>query len=419
MSNVINKRPIVLLSVLVFLVPASIEALDFGLLLNQNVGLGGHGDGTNVDYEAVFVPRFFTLLGTSGDIFLSAGITTAHGNGEWSFVPELLRNEFAWRFGDTNLQMGRIPYSDPMALVASGLFDGVRVSRNTMRGTLGMGVWYTGLLYRHRANIAMSDTDADALQYEFDWNDFANTYFASRRLVAALYWEHPSVAERMHLNVALIGQADLNNTYRVYHNQYFVARAGLAFQRLILELGGAFEVGQATYETATGTNVDLKIGFAADIGLHWMPPARFYNMLSLTGRFTGGKAESGPMSAFTPITSLSHGHILRAEIPGLSILGLAYTARLRPTFSAALSAMHFLRSDRVTYTAFPLIDDPADNPVDNRFLGTEFFARFIWSPVSEITMNLGAGAFLPSLGDVAPSTDPLWRVELAVTFALF
>jgi len=416
MSNVISKRRAVLFFVIVFLAPVSSGALDFGLLLNQNAGFfGGHGDGTDIDYEAVLVPRFFTLFGTSGDIFLSAGITVAHGNGEWSFVPELLRNEFTWRFGDTNLSLGRMSYSDPMALVASGLFDGARVSRSTMRGTFGMGIWYTGLLYRHRANIAMSDADAEALQYEFDWNDFANTYFASRRLMAALYWEHPSVAERLHLNVALIGQADLNNTYRVYHSQYFVAKAGLVFQRFIVELGGALEVGQTTYETATGTNVDLNIGFAADFGLHFMPPVRFYNMLSLTGRFTAGKAESGPMSAFTPITSLSHGHILRAEIPGLSVIGLSYTARLRPAFSASLSAMHFVRSDKVTYTAFPLGEDPAGN----RFLGTEFFARFIWSPVSEITMNLGAGAFLPSLGNAAPDADPIWRVELAMTLALF
>jgi len=410
-----NKRLGVLFLVIVFLAPVSLGALDFGLLLNQNAGVGGRRDGADVDYEAVLVPRLFTMFGTLGDIFLSAGIAVAYGNGKWSFVPELLRNESTWCFGDTNLSLGRMLYNDPMALVAAGLFDGARVSLNTMRGTFGMGIWYTGLLYRHRANIAMSYADADALQYEFDWDDFVNTYFASRRLMAALYWEHPSVAERLQLNVALIGQADLNNTYRVYHSQYFVAKAGLAFQRFILEFGGAFEVGQATYETATGTNVDLNIGLAADVGLHWIPPARFRNMLSLTGRFTSGKAESGPMSAFTPITSMSHGQILRAEIPGLSMFSLSYTARFHPTFSAALTAMHFVRTDEVTYTAFPLDDGSAGN----RFLGTEFFARFIWSPVSEITMNLGAGAFLPSLGDVAPDTDPLWRVELAITFALF
>ncbi|MCL2193082.1 MAG: hypothetical protein FWB78_06780 [Treponema sp.] len=419
MSNIINKRLGVLFLVLVFLAPVSLGALDFGLHLNQSAGVGGHGDDTGVDYEAVLVPRFFTLLGTSGDMFLSAGIMATYGNGEWGFVPELLRNEFSWRFGDTNLRIGRIPYSDPMALVASGLFDGAMVSRNTIRGTLGMGVWYTGLLYRHRANIAMSDADVEALQMEFDPSNFTDTYFASRRLMATLYWDHPSITQGMQLNVAIIGQADLNNTYRVYHSQYLVVKSSLAFQRFIFELGGALEVGQTTYETATGTNVDLSIGLAADLGLHWMPPARFYNMLSFTGRFTGGKAESGPMSAFTPITSLSHGQILRAEIPGLSMFGLSYTARLRPTFSAALTAQHFVRTDEVTYIAFPLSDDPDGNRVANRFLGTEFFARFIWSPVSEITMNLGAGAFLPSLGDVAPDADPLWRVELAITFALF
>jgi hypothetical protein len=137
-------------------------------------------------------------------------------------------------------------------------------------------------------------------------------------------------------------------------------------------------------------------------------------MLSFNGRFTSGKAESGSMSAFVPINALYHGDILKAEIPGLSMLSLKYLARLHEAYSIGLTASHFVLSDKGSYTAYPLYGEPADN----YFLGTEFFGRFIWSPLSDLNLTLGGGIFLPSLGNAAPKADPRWRVELAVNLAL-
>ena len=403
-----NKR-LTLLLLFVLLLPAYLKAFDFGLLLSQRVDLSGNGGGTGVDMETVFVPRFSALIGEQGDLYLSASIKAAYENEEWNVVPELLRNEIFWRMGNTDLRLGRMVYADPMNLVAAGLFDGAMFSRHTARGTFGAGVWYTGLLYKNRANISMTEADTVSIQEEaLDWENFAGTYFASRRLMAAFYWDNPSVAELFRFTAAVIGQADLNNRDSAYHNQYLIARAALPFQRFIFELGGALEVAQFVY----GGSVNLYMSFAADIGLHWIPPAQFYNMLSLTGRFTSPAAD-GSLSAFTPITSLSHGNILRVEIPGLSILSLNYSARLHRTFSVDMTASHFMRSDRETFTAYPL-DGQSSN---NHFLGTEFFGRFIWSPFSDLHLNMGAGAFLPSLGDVAPNADPRWRVELTVTLA--
>jgi len=398
------------LFVLIFLVPVSLSARDFGLILNQSAGFGGAGNDTAFDYEAVFVPRFSMLIGDYGDLFLSASVKAAYENEEWSILPELLRNEFIWNFGGSDLHLGRMAFNDPMNIAAAGLFDGVRLSRHTMTGTFGVGLWYTGLLYRNRANIVMTSDDSAAMNEELDWGDFFNTYFASRRLITALYWDHPSFAELLRLNVALIGQVDLNGRDRAYHNQYLIAKVSFPYERFIIELGGALETAQAV----NGGSADFYIALAGDIGFHWMPPADFHNMLSLTGRFTSGSAGSGGGSAFTPITAMSYGEILQAEIPGLSIISLSYTARLHRTFSVGLTASHFIRSDAETYTAYPLNGEPSDN----YFLGTEFFGRFIWSPVSDVSLNLGAGAFLPSLGNVATDADTRWRVEMAVTLAL-
>ena len=396
-----------------FFAPTDLSARDFGLLANQSVGLGGIGfdDTDGITYEVALVPRFSALLGRYGELFLSASAQAVLEDDEWSFTPELLRTEFSHLAGAVEFRVGRMLFADPLNLVASGLFDGLHFARNTAGGTFGAGLWYTGFLYKNRANITMTEDDAVALEAAVDWDDFMNTYFASRRVMAALYWEHPSVAELFQLNVTLIGQADINERDRQYDSLYLIARGVLPLQRVIFELGGAVEAGRMV----VGAETDFRVAFAGDVGLHWLVPAQIHSMVSLTGRFTSGQAESGVVSAFTPITTLPHGDILEAGISGLSVLTLQYTARLHRTFSAGVSAAHFVRSDRGTFEAYPL----AAQSGDNFFLGTEFFGRLLWSPVSDMSFNLGGGVFLPSLGNAVPDADPRWRVELAVTLALF
>ncbi|MCL2381816.1 MAG: hypothetical protein FWC64_09550 [Treponema sp.] len=401
----------------VLLAPLPAPARDFGLLLNQSavaagdVAGNGGGEDWGADYEAALIPRFSSSIGDAGSLYLSASLAAVYEASEWRFVPELLRAEISWGMGAWEFSAGRMIWQDPLRLVSSGLFDGARVARHTPRGTFGAGLWYTGFLYKNRVNIAMTDDDTVQLQTELDWDSFADTYFASRRAMAALYWQHPSAAELFELSFALIGQADLNDRYIAYHSQYFVARAALPLSRFIFELGGAVEAGQ----TVAGGSTDVSLGLAADAGIHWIPAAPFPNMLSLTGRFSSGYIEGTPLDAFRPITALPHGEVLRAEIPGLSTLGLRYTARLRPEFSLSLSAQHFVLSDLATFTAWPLT---GGGTAGGYFLGTEFFGRVIWSPVSDMTLNLGAGVFVPALGDAAPSEAPRLLIELAAIFAL-
>ena len=68
-----------------------------------------------------------------------------------------------------------------------------------------------------------------------------------------------------------------------------------------------------------------------------------------------------------------------------------------------------------SYAGYPIPDEGSDE----NFLGNEFFARLLWSPASDLQISLGGGIFLPSMGNVAPKVDNLWRVELGVVFSLF
>jgi hypothetical protein len=97
----------------------------------------------------------------------------------------------------------------------------------------------------------------------------------------------------------------------------------------------------------------------------------------------------------------------------ITALRLNYSARLAETFGTSVSAMYFVRNDRVSNNNYVILYEG-----EGYFLGPEFSARVIWSPFSDIQFNLGGGVYLPSLGDAAPDADALWIVNLSVVFSI-
>ena len=402
---------------LLFLVPACLGAYDLGLIVDQNSGLGGtvSDDEPSVDYAATLIPRFSVFLGetNSWDIFISAGLTADYENEEWTFLPELLRTEISGRDGNFRIKFGRTPYADPLNFIVDGLFDGTQFLFDTTGGTLSLGAWYTGLLYKKKAYIIMNPevTPEDFISYyaPVDYENFAHTYFASKRVLTALNWEHPSIAEVVRLKFAMIGQFDLNDRDILYHSQYASLKMSVLVKRFAFEWGGAFQ----TAEAGKGF-MDFNIGYAAELGISWALPGAAHS-LSLNGKYSSGKDESGLVAAFVPVTVKEQGNILKARFSGISIINLDYTVRMHQTLSSGLTASYFIRNDLGTYKGYPL----SGMDSDGHFLGGEFFWRTIWSPISDLRLNLGGSIFFPSMGDAAPNADYQWRVEMGVVLALY
>jgi hypothetical protein len=383
---------------------------DFGLLVNQNAAVSNQdSEEAGFEYQANLLPRLFLQLGDSSSLFISAGITLEVKD-EFSIIPELLRTEYTYRSGNWGIRAGRMQYADPLGFIAAGLFDGVSFSFNSRSGSLSAGAWYTGLLYKKNAVITMSAAEQASHDAPVDYGNFSNTYFAPKRLLISLDWEHPSVAELLLLKAALSAQTDLTDGDEKYHSQYLTLKASMPVKSFTFELGGSFSA--AEFEPAMADK-NFNIAFAWDLGVFWTPPTSFTSRLSLTGRFAGGNTD-GIVGAFVPLTGKYCGNILRAKLSGISVLGLDYTARLTRTFGASLAASHFVRNDQGTYTAYP-----ASATHTNYFLGTELFARLVWSPFSDLQLTLGGGAFLPSLGDVNPDEKAQWRVELTAVFSAY
>jgi hypothetical protein len=387
-----------------FLSPLS--AYDFGLVINENGGFGNAVSEDNAfDYKVDILPRFSTLIGDNGEFILSAGFSIGIDQ-DFFYIPELLRTEFSMRFGDSGIKVGRINYTDPLSFIANGFFDGAQYYYNSRIGSFNVGAWYTGFQYKKRVNIAMTEDDQTALNTPFEYGDI-DTYFASKRVVASIGWEHPSIGELVHLNTAVIGQVDLNGTDTDYHSQYVILKAAMPIDNFLFELGGSVEFSQ---QTVADEN-KFKTAFVGELGLFLLFPSKFNSRLSFTGIIASGGTNDS-IGTFIPITGKEYGYILRSNITGLSIFSLNYSTKFNNFFGGSFTASYFVRNDG-TFVNYPVSTDSSEY-----FLGPEASFRITWSPASDLQLNLGGGAFFPSLGDAGPKEDIKWRVDLSVIMSI-
>ena len=399
------------LLVLCFLVPLSFSlwAMDFGVLLDESLNYTNQNSEGSFDYTGSLIPRFSYFFDEKSDLYASMGLSIEYQNSNWDFIPELLRTEFSMGFGSFGFKAGRTYYSDPLGFIAEGLFDGLEFFYDAPLGIFKGGVWYTGLLYKKRANIYLTMEEYESFYRAFEFSEFADTYFAPRRMLFSLGWEHPALLESIIAKAAFLGQFDLNDETSL-NSQYLTAKFTVPLGVFTMDLGGSLSFIQDEGEAG--------ISFAAELGASWMPPTSFPSRLSFLGRFTSGFFEDSPIREFLPLTAKAQGEVLKANLSGISILSLGYLARLHQSFSLGLSASSYLRNDKGIYAGYPVGSGSGDD-ADGFLLGTEFFGRFFWSPFSDLQLSIGGGAFLPSLGNTAPSADPLWRLEFNVIFSVY
>jgi hypothetical protein len=385
-----NERKILLtllFTICCLLITTSLFAVDVGVVLEQNAEYSNYGDDTAFAYDGIIIPRVTGLVGDKGDFYVSLGLS--YMNDPWSFVPELLQTDFNWRSGNTGLTAGRMSYDDPLGYIASGLFDGGRVAFDTGMGSFSIGAWYTGLLYKKRANIEMTDNEYTANNTELDYGDFADTYFAPRRVLAAFDWEHNGLWEKVIARLSLLSQFDL--TEEKLNSQYFAGKIIIPYKVFSFNLGGCFELIEANDKTGSA--------FAAEASAEWRHAVHY---LSLGAKYASGESDS--LTAFLPLTTNTQGNIFETKLSGISMFSLDYTARLHETFSAGLYPAYFILTG---------------SDSEEKMLGGEIYAALFWSPVPDIGIVLGGGAFLPSLGNVSPDEKVSWRIKLNVVLALF
>ena len=400
-----NINKFTLCIILVFLSCAMVFAHDFGIILDQSIGASSEGNRTSSEYLGILIPRFSTLIGDNGYFYASAGFSLEYQD-EWLFIPELLRTEFSWQFDNGALTpgyvtLGRMYYSDPLGFAADGLFDGVQYTYDMMDlGLLSAGVWYTGLLYKNRANIIMTERDLDKWSLRLDYRNFIETYFAPNRIFTALDWEPQGNRGLYRLNLSLLAQFDLSKDD--FHTQYLVGSLVIPFDFFVLNLGTSFELLHVVDR--------YKFAFAGTAGAIFELPVRFANELTVSASIASGQFGNPPINAYIPITSRYTGRVLRERFSALTVLSVEYLTLLTPNLSATASSSYFIRND--LYTPFYY------GQRDKYFMGGEFYGNLIWSIFSDLQFNLSAGFFLPQLGNSAPHANPVWRIELGAILSI-
>ncbi|MDR2966023.1 MAG: hypothetical protein LBU88_09630 [Treponema sp.] len=404
----------IFLTILIFL-PFSAKAGDFGLLLNQNVSYGNVASVSDeLNYTANLLPRYSFLIKDGNDAIIgnfvfNAGLGIEYKRERFNFIPELLHTEFAVRFGAFGLNTGRMPYSDPLSYIVEGLFDGARITHSSSLGSFGFGAWYTGFLYKGFNSIDITEEDRTKNAQWLNYNYFSETYFAPARLIASFDWEHPSIAELIKLKAAIIGQIDLSDHEEKLHSQYLIIKAGLPLGRFLLEAGGSIQLSQ---EQLNDDPLQISLAFAGELGLVWYMSTEFNSRLSFSGFLAGGRT-SNFMGEFIPVTSKSYGQIFEPKMSAITALRLNYSARATEAFGAGISASYFIRNDLISSNNYSI-----GYKENGYFLGPEIYARVIWSPFSDLQLNLGGGVYLPFLGDAAPDAGILWNINLMAVFSI-
>jgi hypothetical protein len=376
---------------------------DFGFILDQKAlfSQGEQNSGAN-EYNAAGIPWFAAPLGDRGDLYLSGGLSAHYEDEEWKALPEIYRFEFIYNpRPDLRLEFGRVPFKENLSAVMTGLFDGAAAGFYLGGGRLSAGLFYTGLLYKKTAHIYMGIQDRGNY-YDKD------VYFASRRVVAELYWEKTSIFNTGNsLVLGGICQVDVNDTDARIHSQYLEAK-------FMAPLGARVNtVSGAVFELAEETGKDPYAAFALSTELQWLPPTVVSDVLTISGSFSSG-AWNKVLGGFIPLTAKAQGQVLRPMLSGIAWMETAYSTRFHQSFSAAISGAYFFRTDRTTYAARDM-DAGSASPL----LGGEIYGGLTWAPFSDVLVSLGGGVFLPQMGKVFSDNAQIkYRVELTAGISL-
>jgi hypothetical protein len=391
----------IILLLIVFTVTVYLNAIDTGLILDQYAKHGREpGHDKYFSYQLSLIPRL-SVMGENTDLFVSGAFSLGHDEGFY-YIHEILRTEFSMLFDSAKLKIGRMDFSAPFEYLAGSLLDGVQFTYNTSFGAFSAGAWYTGFLYKRNANIVIAAEDYIFYIEPVDYKQLPQTYFASRRVIGSLNWEHPAVAQKVRIKAALMAQFDLNNRDEYLNSQYVTAKFGVPVKDLLIEAGGAFQLAQEQSGTRFGT--------AADAGIFWSPPSSFPSRLSLSGYFSSGDSE-GRLKAFVPVNTRSFGEILSILHSGFSAVSIGYTARFHRTFSMNLSSSLILPSLFGGYTNY--VNGTSEDR--DYFLGGEFYSSLVWSPASDLQIILGSGIgiFNPEM------TETRWHIKLSMTRSIY
>jgi hypothetical protein len=291
-------------------------------------------------------------------------------------------------------------YEDPLASIASGLFDGAKLSLNLGQTTLNISGLYSGLQHKERAKIVMTEDDL------LDFVD-SDTYFASKRLLVSAFLQTRNLGNFNNtLDFGGLAQVDLrNDDGEKLYSQYAALQFGFPVLSIMdIKAGGVFGIEEMDSGSA--------VSFAANLSAAFAVPGPLVDRLSVSGYISSGSVGE-ELRPYFPVTAISAGEVFTPSIAGLYTVKLGYQVNPFKSLYVNLTGTYFWRTTR---DIIPGTGGTSDLEEDN--LGAEVYAQSVWAPLSDLSFNLGGGAFFPAGPVKDAGAQVTWKIKFTTTLSL-
>jgi hypothetical protein len=387
-------------------------AADFGLVLNEKIEEKDI-DGAVFSWTQTASPwlsivrsselSFYLSLDLSLEYSDTSKIHTSDDHDDWRPLFQVGRSQALWKpLPSLFVEAGRITFEDPLGSVATGLFDGAKASLSLGPNTLNLSALYSGLQYKERAKIVM--TQGDLLDYADK-----DIYFSAKRLLFSAFWQTRRVGNFENiLDLGGLVQTDLRSSDEErLHSQYLLGKFSLPlFSVVTLGAGGIFGLKQQDSGDAFSLAGDFSAGLAV--------PGSLADRISLSWFVSSGSSGSSYRPYF-PVTAIAGGEVFTPSLAALSVAKLLYQAKPFDSLYFDIALRYFWRTTREG-GIIPGIGATSDIEKDN--LGAEFYTSGVWTPLSDLSFSLGWGLFIPDGPVKDVSTTTLWKLTTAMTLSL-
>lgn len=296
--------------------------------------------------------------------------------------------------------MGRVPFQDALGLVANAAFDGAALGFAGERHAFSAAAFYTGLTYKETARLLLSRRDKFAYYQE--------GYFAPPHLImAAGYDFFPSFWSGAQLGLNVIHEIDLRENARS-RTTFGLFKIALPFAGNCLLQGGAVfswaeenEVPQYALASTLDFSIDLS---------KYYPSQLFFELKLFYGAFDA--VEPMPVITFQDLSAL-----YSPEQARLIRFKTSYLARFSEILSFECAFLLFARLSAESLPSVPLYGAYENPDASGFLLGEELLLSAVWTPLSDLSFNLGAGFFFPDNGPSSvylPMAPIAWTLRLGV-----
>jgi hypothetical protein len=392
-------------------------SVDFGILATVNPDLkfdySKHTFAEAIANDINLRAWVSAALGEKADLYVSARVALKCRSliWQWPLRFEAGRTEFIFRPApDMILEAGRMEIEEPSRVIAGGLFDGFRASRDAEALALRFSALYSGFMFKETAELIMTARDERSYAVKLDYADL-ETYFASRRVLLAA---DATIKTKpgFFLGLSALAQFDANNDRDdLLHTQYLsVLPRWTLKEDLDLRLG-------ATLGLAETGRHNPRLFYAAAAGLDWKVQ-KFRNDTLLLDLHWAGGALGDTIGPFEPVNIKAPGFAFDPRFSGVAVLSAAYDTRPRKSVNLLAKAAYFFRTDRNNF-AFPDLAPQFDPGSDSPLLGAEIYGFFDWTPVSFLHFRTESGVFFPGLGRaVVANAENRWRIKAGLTLSI-